>query len=87
MARARSKKRYWTKRDEVIAKRKEWEQKNPDKVKAKKKRFYEKHKLDPEWMEHHRQKNREYKARKRAEKAALLAGIQPQEVQTCSTTA
>lgn len=53
---------------------KEWEQANPDKVKAKRKRFYERHKLDPVWMENHRQKNREYKARKRAEKAAASRG-------------
>jgi len=84
-SRERSRKRYWTKRDEVIAYRKKWEQENPDKVKAKKKRFYEKHKLDPVWMENHRQKNREYKARKRAEKEAQKLAAMNQGVEPCKS--
>ena len=84
-ARIRNKRRYWTKRDEVIAYRKAWEKANPEKVKAKKKRFYEKHKLDPVWMENHRQKNREYKARKRAEKEALKLAAMNQGGDPCKS--
>lgn len=80
-ARIRNRRRYWTKRDEVIAYRKAWEKANPEKVKAKKKRFYEKHKQDPEWMEKHRQKNREYKARKRAERQAQKEALKAQQEQ------
>lgn len=62
--RIRSKKRYWNNREHCLFLQREWEKENPEKVKAKRKRYYENHKDDPEWMEHHRQKNREYKARK-----------------------
>ena len=70
-ARERSKKHYWANREHCIEVKKTWEAANPEKVKAKKKRYYDTHKNDPVWMEQHRQKNREYKARKKAEKEAL----------------
>lgn len=55
------------------ARQKAWEQANPDKVKAKRKRFYEAHKNDPEWMEKKRAKNREYKRRKKLERLCYNA--------------
>lgn len=71
--RIRCKKRYWNNREHCLQLQREWEKAHPEKVKAKRKRYYEKHKNDPEWMEHHRQKNREYKARKRMEKSCYNA--------------
>ena len=55
------------------ARQKEWELANPDKVKAKRQRCYEKMKLDPERLERKRQRNREYKARKRLERPTAQA--------------
>lgn len=45
----------------------EWQRANPEKVREKKRRYYEKLKQDPERLERKRQRNREYKARKRHE--------------------
>lgn len=70
-ARARSKKRYWANRDKCLAEQRAWEKDNPDKVKAKKKRFYDAHKDDPEWMEKHRRMNRETKQRARFKKYVI----------------
>lgn len=64
-ARARNKKRYWANRDECLAENRAWEKANPEKVKAKKKRFYDAHKTDPAWMENHRRKNKETKMRRK----------------------
>ena len=69
--RERWRRNYHAKPEQYHAMQKAWEDANPEKVKAKRKRFYDSHKNDPEWMENHRRKNREYKARKRAEKLML----------------
>lgn len=50
------------------AKQRLWEKENPDKVKIKRKRYYDLHKDDSEWMARHRQKNREYKQRQQFKK-------------------
>ena len=67
-ARARSKKRYWGNREQCLKANREWELANPEKVKAKKHRYYEKHKNDPEFKRKKAEYNRMYKARKRAER-------------------
>lgn len=64
-ARIRNKNRYWANREECLASNRAWEKANPEKVKAKKKRFYDSHKNDPIWMENHRLKNRETKIRRK----------------------
>ena len=69
-ARARSKKRYWDNREQCLKANREWELANPDKVKAKKHRYYENHKNDPEFKRKKAEYNRMYKARKRAERQA-----------------
>jgi len=70
-ARERQKRHYWNHHDEMLAKYHKWEQENPDKVKAKRQRYYERLKQDPERLERKRQRNREYKRRKKlAAKAA-----------------
>ena len=74
-ARARSKKHYWENREECLAAQRAWEIANPDKVKAKKKRFYDAHKDDPVWMENHRRMNRETKQRARFKKYVLTMSI------------
>lgn len=66
--RIRSKRRYWNHREECLRWQREWEKANPEKVKAKRKRCYEKHKTDPEWMERKRARQREYKRRKKLER-------------------
>lgn len=71
-ARERAKERYRENPELHHARYKEWEKANPDKVKAKKKRFYDSHKNDPVWMDNHRRHNREYKARMR-EKRSMVA--------------
>lgn len=71
-ARARSKKRYWSNREKCLELQREWEKANPEKVKAKRKRYYDNHKDDPEFKERKNARNREYKKRKREEKAAAL---------------
>lgn len=65
LAREKWRKHYIEHRDKCLAKQKAWEQAHPDKVRAKKQRFYAIHKTDSEWMEKHRRQNREYKARRR----------------------
>lgn len=52
---------------------KKWEAANQDKVKAKRQRCYEKLKQDPVRLERKRQRNREYKARKRIERQTAQA--------------
>ena len=52
------------------ARQKAWEEKNPDKVKAKRDRCYAKMKLDPVRMERKRERQRQYKARKKLRDAA-----------------
>ena len=81
----RSKKYYWSHRQERIDAFKAWERNNPEKVKAKKHKYYAAHKTDPEWMEHHRQKNRDFKKRKRFKNYVIgvsaimiLCGLEPQ---------
>lgn len=69
-ARERQKRHYWADPEKSRKRAREWEKLNPDKVKAKKKRFYDSHKNDPVWMEEHCRRNREYKARKKAERLA-----------------
>ena len=72
-ARARSKKYYWSHRDELLEKNRKWSKEHPDRIKAKKKRFYEKHKTDPEWLEKKRARQREYKRRKKLERLCYNA--------------
>ncbi len=81
-SRERWRKHYNEHREECIAKQRTWEKSHPEKVRAKKKRFYEAHKSDPVWMENHRRKNREYKARRRererlAREQAMAVAIAP----------
>lgn len=71
-SRARWKKHYWSNREKCLELQKEWEKANPEKVKAKRKRYYDTHKDDPEFKERKNARNREYKKRKREEKAAAL---------------
>lgn len=71
--RIRCKRRYWKNREHCLQLQREWEKAHPERVKAKRKRYYESHKNDPEWMERHRQKNREYKARRREREMAQKA--------------
>lgn len=72
-ARVRWKEFYHENLEHCRERQRAWEHANPDKVRAKRKRSYEKMKLDPEWLERKRQRNREYKARKRMEKLAAQA--------------
>lgn len=72
-ARARCKKHYWANREECLRLQKEWEKANPEKVKAKKHRYYEKHKDDPVFREKRAAWQKAYKARKKAERLALKA--------------
>lgn len=74
-ARARSKKRYWENREQCLKVNREWERANPEKVKAKKHRYYEKHKNDPEFKHKKAEHNRMYKARKRAERQAASGEV------------
>lgn len=74
-ARARSKKRYWANREKCLKLQREWEKANPEKVKEKKKRFYDAHKDDPVWMENHRRINRETKQRARFKKYVLTISV------------
>lgn len=76
-ARERWTERYRANPEKYRAMQKKWEAAHPDRVKAKRQRFYERHKTDPEWMENHRRKNREYKARKKAERLAATAPPPP----------
>lgn len=66
-ARARSKKRYWANREECLRLQREWEKANPEKVKEKKHRYYEKHKNDPEFKAKRAAWKKAARARKRAE--------------------
>lgn len=66
-ARARSKKRYWANREECLRLQREWEKANPEKVKEKKRRYYEKHKNDPEFKAKRAAWKKAARARKRAE--------------------
>lgn len=52
------------------ARQRAWELAHSEKVKDKRYRYYEKLKQDPERLERKRQRNREYKARKRLAKMA-----------------
>lgn len=72
-ARARSKKRYWADPEKCLRLQREWETANPEKVKAKRKRFYEAHKDDPEFKERRSVQQKKYRERKKAERLALLA--------------
>lgn len=58
---------------------KAWEQANPDKIKAKRQRYYDKLKQDPERLERKRQRQREYKARLklRLQQPAII--VQPKQ--------
>lgn len=59
---------YQENKEHCHERQKAWEQANPDKVKAKKHRYYEKHKQDPEWLEAKRARQRAYKLRKKLER-------------------
>lgn len=72
-SRKRSKKYYWNHREELLEKNKQWAAEHPERIKAKKKRYYEKHKQDPEWLERKRARQREYKRRKKLEKLCYNA--------------
>lgn len=67
-ARVRWVKYYQENKEHCHERQKAWEQANPDKVKAKKRRYYEKHKQDPEWLEAKRARQRAYKLRKKLER-------------------
>ena len=64
-ARVRSKRYYWNNRDKELQRQREWEMANPDKVRDKRRRSYEKCKQDPEWLERKRARQREWKRRKK----------------------
>lgn len=66
------------------ARQKAWEAANPDKVKTKRKKYYDKHKDDPEWLERKRARQREYKRRK---KLKNILAIMPDETETQRRTA
>ena len=72
-ARDRWRKHYYANLEHCHERQKDWEAANPDKVKAKRHRCYEKMKQDPERLERKRRRNREYKARKRLEKLTAQA--------------
>lgn len=72
-SRERWKKFYYNNLEYCHERQKQWEHANPEKMKAKRSRYYAKLKLDPERLERKRQRNREYKARKRMEKLAAQA--------------
>lgn len=74
-ARARTKKYYWDNREECLALQRAWEKAHPEKVKAKKKRFYDSHKNDPVWMENHLRMGRETKQRARFKKYVLTMSV------------
>ena len=71
-ARARSKKRYWANREKCLRLQREWELDNPEKVKAKKHRYYEAHKDDPEFKAKRAAWKKAARERKRAKKLASL---------------
>lgn len=77
-ARARWKKHYWANREECLELQREWEKANPEKVKAKRKRYYDNHKDDPEFKERKNARNREYKKRKREERKATSLQVSGQ---------
>lgn len=77
-ARARSKKRYGADREKCLRLQREWELANPEKVKAKKHRYYEAHKNDPEFKAKRAAWKKAARERKRAEKLASLE--QPSQV-------
>lgn len=70
-ARERWKRHYWENREHCLERQKAWELANPEKVKAKRKRSYKKHKDDPEFKAKKAAYNKAYKARKKMER--LLA--------------
>lgn len=67
-ARKRWKDFYWENREHCLERQKAWELANPEKVKAKRKRSYEKHKDDPEFKAKKAAYNKAYKARKKMER-------------------
>lgn len=71
-ARARSKKHYWENREECLRLQRAWEIANPEKVKAKKKRFYDAHKDDPVFKAKRAAQKKAYRARKKAEKMPYM---------------
>ena len=70
-ARERWKAFYWDHREHCLERQRAWELANPEKVKAKRKRSYEKYKDDPEFKAKKAQYSKLYKARKKQER--LLA--------------
>lgn len=58
---------YQEHKDELRAKYKEWAVANPDKVKAKKKRYYERHKDDPAFKAKRAEWKRMWRARVKVE--------------------
>ena len=60
-ARERSRKAYWEHREEHLAAQRAWEKANPEKVRAKRKRFYDAHKDDPDFKEKKALRNKAYK--------------------------
>lgn len=66
-ARERSRERYWANREECLRLQREWEKANPEKVKAKKKRFYDAHKNDPVFKAKRAAQKKVYRERKKAE--------------------
>ena len=76
-ARERSRERYWANREECLRLQREWELANPDKVKAKKKRFYEAHKNDPVFKAKRAAQKKAYMARKKAETVVSMRQVTP----------
>ena len=69
-SRAKWNKYYHSHLEHCHSRQKAWEEANPEKVKAKRDRCYAKLKLDPVRLERKRERQRQYKARKKMREAA-----------------
>jgi len=71
LERRKERARLWNKeyrkehKDQIREWYREWQRDNPEKVREKKRRYYEKLKQDPERLERKRRQNREYKKRQK----------------------
>jgi hypothetical protein len=65
--------------EERLAYQREWKRRNPDKMKQRRKKWYDARKDDPEWREHWNQRAKAYRATERAKavRAAYLAAEDP----------
>ena len=76
-ARERNRERYWANREECLRLQREWEKANPEKVKAKKKRFYDAHKDDPVFKAKRAAQKKAYRERKKAETMVSMRQVPP----------